>query len=160
MPDVVRRVGSRALLVTPDRKLLLMQIENPEDGFRFWITPGGGIEPGESAAEGLLRELSEELGRCDFEVGAPVWLRTSRFNWIGQDYEQRETYFWIDTERFDPGDGEGMEPREREVLQTFRWWTADEIAASDETFAPRDLAALLEDLFANGPPTEPIETGL
>jgi hypothetical protein len=38
-----------------------------------------------------------------------------------------------------------------------RWWTLDEIEASEEEFAPTRLAGLLRALLADGPPGEPID---
>ena len=41
----------------------------------------------------------------------------------------------------------------------FRWWTLEELAASDEFFVPRSLASLLAPLLAGEVPAEPIEVG-
>jgi 8-oxo-dGTP pyrophosphatase MutT (NUDIX family) len=37
-------------------------IERVRDRCRFWVVPGGSIEPGESVREAALREAQEELG--------------------------------------------------------------------------------------------------
>jgi hypothetical protein len=41
-----------------------------------------------------------------------------------------------------------------------RWWSAAEIEASDELFAPSRLAELLRELAANGPPREAVDVGI
>ena len=48
-----------------------------------WITPGGGIDTGESIIEAAVRELFEETGlRVDPEIlGAPVWSTSGRWDW-------------------------------------------------------------------------------
>jgi hypothetical protein len=53
-----------------------------------------------------------------------------------------------------------MEDYERAMLGEHRWWSAKEIAASPERFAPRRLAQLLEQLLAQGPPATPIDVGI
>jgi 8-oxo-dGTP pyrophosphatase MutT (NUDIX family) len=40
----------------------LALIERVRDARRFWVIPGGSIEPGESVSEAALREAQEELG--------------------------------------------------------------------------------------------------
>jgi hypothetical protein len=53
-----------------------------------------------------------------------------------------------------------MEDYERAMLGEHRWWSSEEIAASNERFAPRRLAELLKQLLAEGPPPEPIDVGI
>ena len=49
-------VSVKGVLLTPDRKVVLLFNERKE-----WGLPGGQIEPGESSAECLAREIREEL---------------------------------------------------------------------------------------------------
>src|SRR6266849_6547160 len=57
---IIDRYAVRAVLLTPQEEILLMRIHGPGSGKRWWITPGGGLEPGESVEQGFRRELREE----------------------------------------------------------------------------------------------------
>ncbi|MGW4447470.1 NUDIX domain-containing protein [Streptomyces sp. NPDC004682] len=63
----VRRVGRRgclAAIVTPRREILL-QLRDDKPGIcrpGYWSLLGGGLEPGESPRDGVLREIREEAG--------------------------------------------------------------------------------------------------
>jgi 8-oxo-dGTP pyrophosphatase MutT (NUDIX family) len=48
------------------------------DGYDFWFLPGGRVEFGETAAEGLMREMHEELV-CTVEVKRLVWVMENFF---------------------------------------------------------------------------------
>lgn len=53
----VIRLRAAAIITRADQVLL-----HRAEGDLFWALPGGGIEPGESAAQALVREMQEELG--------------------------------------------------------------------------------------------------
>lgn len=57
-------------LVVDDRHVLLVEETHP-DGASFWTLPGGGLQPGETLADALRREVTEELG-ADLAIRAPV----------------------------------------------------------------------------------------
>ena len=52
----------RAIVLDAGDRVLLCEFTNEVTGARWWGTPGGGIEPGESDEEALRRELLEEAG--------------------------------------------------------------------------------------------------
>jgi len=70
-----RRIGTKLLVTDGDRVLLVR--EQRDDGSTFWTLPGGGVEADESLAEGLRREIDEEL-QCDCVVGQLVTICTYR----------------------------------------------------------------------------------
>lgn len=152
-----RRSAARALVLDPDDRLLLLRVE-ARAGVLVWIAPGGGIEAGEEPSDALERELAEELGH-EFEVrGEPVWLRRHVFEFEGRWFDQDERYFVLRAGTFDPpGPPPGDEGR---VFRGFRWWSAGEIAASDELFAPRRLGVLLRRLLVDGRPATPFDVGV
>ncbi|WP_284327091.1 NUDIX domain-containing protein [Demequina litorisediminis] len=54
---MIRREGARVLLLDDEGRLLVMRAHDSHRPERsWWFTPGGGIEPGESAAEAAARE--------------------------------------------------------------------------------------------------------
>ena len=50
---------ARAIVIQDDAVLL---IERCRGGRTYWVFPGGGIEPGETAADAARREVAEETG--------------------------------------------------------------------------------------------------
>lgn len=115
---LVHRQAVRALILSPDHEVLLCRIHTPSGGPSFWIAPGGGLEPGETADEGLRRELAEELGLTDFEAGPVVWRRHHTFDWGDRRISQHEEYRVVHIDRFEPV---MSDPVEAEVLECFRW---------------------------------------
>ena len=62
-------VGCKAVIVSPDKKVLLLKRLIRSNRPSYWEFPGGRIDKGESEIEALARELAEELGhRPQFEI--------------------------------------------------------------------------------------------
>jgi len=151
---IVERQAIRAILLTPQNEVLLMRIHPPEEDVYFWIAPGGGLEPGETIEDGLHRELREELGLKEFEIGPLVWRRQHTFDWADERIRQREEYYIVHTERFEP---EMADPVEATVLDRFRWWPAAELAKSKEQLTPLSMAEIVRRYLADGAPQKELE---
>lgn len=142
-------------------RILLMHVDNPDHGGRFWITPGGGLEPGEAAVQCLRRELAEEVGLVHADIGAPVWTRSHEFRWQGARMRQHETFHVVRTAAFTPRTDTNPAQHELDATLDVRWWTVAEIAAAaSEVFAPRRLAMFLSRLLGEGVPGSPIDVGI
>ncbi len=151
MVNVVERSAIRAIVLTPEHKVLLMRIRAPEGGDGFWITPGGGLESGETQEAGLRRELMEELGLERFAIGPLVWRRQHTFNWGGRRICQREQYHVVRVAEFEPRMSDEVEAR---VLDQFRWWHLDELAQAQEALTPKSLAEIVTRYLAHGAPAD------
>jgi 8-oxo-dGTP pyrophosphatase MutT (NUDIX family) len=152
----VVRQAVRALVLDPEERILLVRFEAPRTRQSWWATPGGGLE-GQPLEEALRRELREEAGLVDFDLGPTVWTRRHSFLWEGQEVDQRETYILVRVPAFEPRPEVDLAA---ELVTEVRWWTLDEIEASSEQFAPRELGARLRDLLEHGPPPEIVDVGV
>lgn len=153
------RDAVRAIVTDDARRVLLVRFEFPDRV--VWATPGGGIEPGESHADAIARELREEVGVHDLlDIGRPVWTRIHRFTTMPGYSGQRETFYLVPL-RAAPGVPVFSEEELRaEHMTGSRWWTLAELnAARDTLFAPSRLPELYGSLVRTGPPAEPIDTG-
>jgi 8-oxo-dGTP diphosphatase len=157
------RQGARALLLTPDRHVLLCRFDF--DDATVWALPGGGLEHGEDHVTALRRELDEELGLDDVTIGPQVWFREHLIAFTSGLWDgQREQVYRVDVaERFEPRPRLTWEELHAEHLHELRWWHLDELDAVDDPrvlFAPRQLASLLRRFVTDGFPPEPIDSGV
>jgi len=145
---VIERRAGRVLLVDRAGRALLLHGGDPaRPGERWWFTPGGGLNDDETFADAAARELFEEVGlRVDpAELGAPVWHETAEFEYDTRQYRQEQDFFLLLATDFQVDTG-GMDAGERLTITEHRWWSPDEIDASDEQIFPVTLAGLLRSL--------------
>jgi 8-oxo-dGTP diphosphatase len=150
------RPSARALLLDADDRLLLARhdLTGRHVGRVIWAPPGGGLEPGETPLDAIVRELAEEVG-LDVapEVPVHVWHQevvspAYSAAWDGAVLD----FFVVRCAADDVPLGTSELLRADEGITEFRWWTASEIAAVDDDglFRPRHLPALLPALLAGG----------
>jgi len=150
-PAVSRRARRAAKVLLVDergRVLLFCGIDRtrPEDP-PWWFAVGGELESGEDPAAAAVREVFEETGLRISDPGPEITTRRFAFDFEGSAYDQEETYFLVRTGEFVPT-AAGWSDTERATMTGHRWWSIDELRATNETVYPEGLAELLEQLLA------------
>jgi 8-oxo-dGTP pyrophosphatase MutT (NUDIX family) len=148
----------RVLLIDEDERVLLFRGEHPGSRAAFWFPAGGGIEDGEDPRETAVREVAEETGLRDLVLGPEVWHRRHVFSWRGVEWDQDERWFLARVEHFEPV-FDSLSETERDDFTGWRWWSVEQLEATDDGLIPSDLDARLRTLLRDGAPPEPIEIG-
>jgi 8-oxo-dGTP pyrophosphatase MutT (NUDIX family) len=135
------RQAGRAILRDDGGRVLLIHFHLPN--MRFWATPGGGVEPGETLLQAARRELREELG-IELVLEGPVHSATAIFEFEGALIENTDHFFharWNGTPRLS-----GASASERAALVEARWWTVEELEATKEQIFPPGLVGVMKQL--------------
>jgi G:T/U-mismatch repair DNA glycosylase/8-oxo-dGTP pyrophosphatase MutT (NUDIX family) len=150
------RQGVRALVLDDEGSVLLVRFEDTFGS--WWSTPGGGIEAGESDAHALERELAEEVGLVDYELGPQIWTRQHWFvspvRWSGQT----ERHYLVRVRHFEPRPSFTAGELLAEGVHEVRWFTLEELDGL--VTGPRRLVELIRDILENGPPPAPVDAGV
>jgi len=145
------RSSVRVLVVDDDGRTLLAQFGDDSTGHRWWVPPGGGVEPGEDDLATARRELREELDRDDLAIGALLGARRDTFRQRGRWVTQYERWYLCRCDGFDVADEVAQAVRD-EGIRDLRWWSVAELRAAEVDTGPRDLADLLERILASDLP--------
>jgi 8-oxo-dGTP pyrophosphatase MutT (NUDIX family) len=147
------------ILVLNERDELLMFEYQEADGRRFWVTPGGGVEPNESFEEAAARELLEETGLKVEHVGNAVWERRKILNFPDERVMFDERHFVVRVRGAEVS-GENPDELERDMTLGHRWWSLDALQTTPETAYPENLVRHLEPILRGEIPTEPVDISL
>jgi len=147
------RETARVLLVDPQKRVFLLKTHfDPEVGLEpRWITPGGGIDPGETPRQAAVRELFEETGMrtTESELGEQIWQQAGEWLW-GDNINAHsyvDYFFRLEVEGFELDDSDWTEDERRDILE-FRWWKLNDLIALGETVGPHGLVDFLADHLA------------
>jgi 8-oxo-dGTP pyrophosphatase MutT (NUDIX family) len=128
------RLAVRALILHEDRLLLVNAW--PDGMSDLWCAPGGGVDPGQSLPETLMREVFEETG-LSVTVGAPALI--NEFHDPKSGFHQVEVFFHArlpdsHAQRLDPAwqDPEG-------IVTTRRFFSREDLALGRARFKPDSL---------------------
>jgi TDG/mug DNA glycosylase family protein len=152
----IERRAVRALVLDRDNRTLLVEFRD-QAGQVWWATPGGGVDEGEDTEQTLRRELAEEAGLVNFELGPEIWHREHTFAWAGRILHQQDRIHLVRIVAHEPAPRVDLAA---EGVANLRWWTLDELERTSSVLVPARLAEVMRDVLRDGPPREPLDVGV
>ncbi len=140
------RKTARALLFDQRGRLLLVRMHDPNVAAQngavlaqaYWVTIGGEIDPGEDVESAVRREIAEETGLREVQLGPKVWYAEHILNVHGEARLFQETFVVAHTTdtRLSNADWTTDECR---VIEKLKWWKMEALFASADIFFPMSL---------------------
>ena len=90
--------------------------------------PAAALEGDETREEAALRELAEETGITEVDLGPVLWRRMCSFPFAGRRWDQDEWYYLARTRQTGIR-ATALTELERRSVAGARWWTCRELTA-------------------------------
>ena len=145
-PRFDRRAVRVLVLDEDDRMLLFKDSDLGLDPVaHWWVTPGGGVDPGESDLEAAVRELWEETGLVvdAGDLVGPLLTRVVVHGYSDKVVDQHEVFYVVRVAGVEV-DTTSHTEEEQLTVADIRWWALPDLAATDDDVWPRDVLAVLE----------------
>jgi 8-oxo-dGTP pyrophosphatase MutT (NUDIX family) len=161
--DATRREVVRILVIDETHRVLLIRecfgaVRDPKASIPegpIWVLPGGGVEPGESPEQAAARELWEETGIANAELGPWIWTREKLLIINGRKLLMDERYCLARVSNTTVS-RDNLTDSEQETVLEYRWWSLNDLADSNDLIAPRGLAGFLAPILDGEIPSEPV----
>lgn len=144
------RQAARVITVNPAGQALLFETWDPDrpELPTKWISPGGGVDDGESLLEAAARELLEETGMTAQRMLGP--LSVEDFIWTnqhGRTIHQFDHVFvgYVDSAELS---FDGWTAWEREFMTHARWWDLADLEHGEIRYYPKNLLDLVRQAAA------------
>ena len=139
------------VILIEDNKVAL--IERHRAGLNYFVFPGGGVDEGESAEQGAIREAMEELG---VEVSIKQKIAEVHFG-----RASKHIYFLVESVSGEFGSGTGEEftdsdpDHPEEGIYIPIWMPIEELSQHEKIY-PSELAKLVVKSLKEGWPKKPV----